>query len=140
MGPNGKKCLFSLLLNYLTTSVVTALRAYVMIHHSGAAVRAREQSRNRCEIVGSPQISPAFGVSMFRMCHILKILYIIIFFILQQRLKRCKRIRDVMLALVVIFIDFLGIQIFHHLSVAEAVRMHPLDWQRCADVVINHLG
>ena len=51
------KRLLRALLDDLTSSVVTALRANVMIHHCCAAVRAGSESRNRSEIMGPSLVS-----------------------------------------------------------------------------------
>ncbi len=52
-----QKELLSALLDDLTSSVVTALRANVMIHHCCAAVRAGSEGRNRSEIMGPSLVS-----------------------------------------------------------------------------------
>ena len=66
----------------LTTAVVAALRAYTVINHGSAAVRAGSQGRNGSVVVRSSLISPLLGEFVFRMCHCY--LYLIIFFVKQS--------------------------------------------------------
>ena len=81
-GSKKKKRLLGALLDDLTTSVVAALRANVMIHHSRTAVRASGQSRYRSEVVSPSLVSSLLGDFVFRMCHIK---YLLILFYLSKK-------------------------------------------------------
>ena len=65
----GRGGLLGALLDDLTTSVVTALRADVMIHHGRTAVGASCQSGDRSEVVSPSLVSSLLGDFVFRMCH-----------------------------------------------------------------------
>ena len=66
---SGKVGLLCALDDDLTTAVVAALRADTVIHHSGAAVRADAEGRDRSVVVRSTLVSPLLGEFVFRMCH-----------------------------------------------------------------------
>ena len=55
--------------NDLTSAIVAAFRANVVIHYSCTAVAASCQGRHRCYIVSSSFVSASFGDFSFRMCH-----------------------------------------------------------------------
>ena len=69
MRPGRWEDLLRTLYDDLTTAVVAALRAYAMIDHGCATVRADGEGRNRSEIVGSPLVSSLLGEFVFGMCH-----------------------------------------------------------------------
>jgi len=61
--------LLSVLDDNLTTSVVTALRAYTVIHYRCSAVGASCQCGDGSEVVCTTLVSSLFGEFVFRMCH-----------------------------------------------------------------------
>ena len=67
--PAAKGNSLRLLGNNLTTAIVAALRANVVIHYSSTAVAASSQGRHRSYVVGSSFVSALFGDFSFRMCH-----------------------------------------------------------------------
>jgi hypothetical protein len=71
-----KELLFGALFNDLTATIVTALGANTVIHHSGSAVGAYAQSGNGSEIVGTTLVSSLLGDFVFRMCHCLYFLIV----------------------------------------------------------------
>ena len=61
--------LLSVLDDYLTSAIITALGANAVIHHCCAAVRASRKCRDGSEIVSTTLVSSLLGEFVFRMCH-----------------------------------------------------------------------
>ena len=73
-----KSALFGALYNDLTATIVTALRADTVIHDGSTAIRANAEGRNSRVVMRSSLVSSLLGDFVFRMCHCLSFLIVII--------------------------------------------------------------
>ena len=118
----------------LTTAVVAALGADTVIHHSGAAVRADTEGRDRSVIVRSSLVSPLLGEFVFRMCHNYLSLFCL-FFVKKsfQSGERAVRIASLLVLR-------LMTQKPDRVGVALPFRVDPLHGQRQAYIIVDDLA